>query len=121
MSCKEDFCNIFQQTVTRKGADKLLAWLEQGDFFTAPASTRYHLAEDGGLCLHSLHVYDRLDKLVKSECVEVSQESGAICGLLPDMCKTGFYNKEMRYVKVNGVWQGKTFFSIVVQFPFGYG
>ena len=121
MSCKEDFCNIFQQTVTRKGADKLLAWLEQGDFFTAPASTRYHLAEDGGLCLHSLHVYDRLDKLVKSECVEVSQESVAICGLLHDLCKTGFYKKEMRNVKVNGVWQEKPYFSIEDQFPYGHG
>lgn len=121
MSYKEDFCNIFRQMIIRKGADKLLNWLEQGDFFTAPASTRYHLAEDGGLCLHSLHVYDRLNKLVQAECVQVSPESVAICGLLHDLCKTGFYKKEMRNVKVNGVWQEKPYFSIEDQFPYGHG
>ena len=121
MTQKETFCEIFQQLVTRKGADKLLSWLEQGDFFTAPASTRYHLAEDGGLCAHSLHVYQRLDTLVKAEALDASPESIAICGLLHDLCKTGFYKKEMRNIKVNGVWKEMPYFSIDDQFPYGHG
>ena len=121
MTNQEEFRDIFTRCVTRKGADKLLAWLEQGDFFTAPASTRYHLAEDGGLCAHSLHVYKRLDMLVKAEGLEVSDESVALCGLLHDLCKAGFYKKEMRNSKIGGVWKEVPYFTIDDQFPYGHG
>ena len=80
MTNQEEFREIYNRNVTRKGADKLLTWLEQGDFFTAPASTRYHLAEDGGLCAHSLHVYKRLSALIQTEGLEISEESAALCG-----------------------------------------
>ena len=121
MTNQEEFRDIFTRCVTRKGADKLLAWLEQGDFFTAPASTRYHLAEDGGLCAHSLHVYKRLNMLVKAEGLEISDESVALCGLLHDLCKAGFYKKEMRNSKIGGVWKEVPYFTIDDQFPFGHG
>jgi 23S rRNA maturation-related 3'-5' exoribonuclease YhaM len=51
--------SIFAQ-IQRPGADKLLAWLEMSDFFTAPASSRFHSSHEGGLCEHSVKVYDRL-------------------------------------------------------------
>lgn len=121
MDDKSEFQSIFTRCIARKGADKLMAWLEQGDFFTAPASTRYHLAEDGGLCRHSIHVYKRLDALVRSEGLEVSEESVALCGLLHDLCKAGFYKKEMRNMKINGSWQERPYFSIEDQFPYGHG
>ena len=58
MSCKEEFIEIFKANITRDGADKLLDFLEhKSDFFTAPASARYHGAYEGGLCEHSLNVY----------------------------------------------------------------
>ena len=58
MSCKEEFIDIFKSAITREGADKLLDFLEnKSDFFTAPASARYHGAYEGGLCEHSLNVY----------------------------------------------------------------
>ena len=57
---KARFLDIYHTHITRPGADKLLQWLESTDFFTAPASTRFHLAREGGLLEHSLHVYDRL-------------------------------------------------------------
>lgn len=37
----EKFKNYFSY-ISRPGADKLLAWLEEAGFFTAPASTKYH-------------------------------------------------------------------------------
>ncbi|MCX4287485.1 MAG: hydrolase, partial [Clostridia bacterium] len=54
---KNEFKNIFNLYVKRRGADKLLEYLENNDFFTAPASARFHLAEEGGLCQHSINVY----------------------------------------------------------------
>lgn len=57
---KELFLEHFRANVTRRGADKLLEWLETTDFFTAPASTRFHAAYAGGLLEHSLNVYDVL-------------------------------------------------------------
>lgn len=33
---KEKFLEIYRKNITRPGADKLLAWLETTDFFTAP-------------------------------------------------------------------------------------
>lgn len=50
-----------------EGADieRLQQWLLHSDFFIAPASTKYHCNFEGGLCLHSLNVYNILVKLVK--------------------------------------------------------
>ena len=38
----DQFVEIYQKNITRPGADRLLSWLETTDFFTAPASTRFH-------------------------------------------------------------------------------
>ena len=57
---KDRFLEIFHNQVTRRGADKLLEWLESTDFFIAPASTRFHAAYEGGLLAHSLNVYNVL-------------------------------------------------------------
>ena len=52
---KAEFMNIYNQNIHREGADKLLEWLKnKSDFFTAPASTRFHSAHEGGLCEHSV-------------------------------------------------------------------
>lgn len=52
-------------SITREGIDRdrLIAQLEGSDFFTAPASAIYHNAFKGGLCSHSLNVYDSLVSL----------------------------------------------------------
>ena len=60
MTNQERFLQIFQEKITREGSDKLLEFLQKSDFFTAPASTRYHGAYEGGLLQHSLNVYDCL-------------------------------------------------------------
>ncbi len=49
---KQQYIELLTAT-QRKGMDKLLAWLESTDFFTAPASTRFHGAYEGGLLEHS--------------------------------------------------------------------
>lgn len=49
MTAKEKFIEM-SKDITRPGIDRLMAWLETTDFYEAPASTRFHSAEPGGLC-----------------------------------------------------------------------
>ena len=112
---KEKFIEIFERHIKRDGAKELLEWLEKSDFFTAPASTRFHGSEEGGLLKHSLNVYERL-KAINGE-----NETTAICALLHDLCKVNFYTTEMRNVKENGVWVQKPFYTVKDQLPYGHG
>ena len=55
-----EFVEIYNKSITRPGADRLLNWLETTDFFTAPASTRFHGACECGLVMHSINVYNAM-------------------------------------------------------------
>ena len=65
MTTKEQFVEM-AKGITRNGIDQMMAWLETTDFYTAPASTRFHGAEEGGLCAHSITVAKRLLEMAKS-------------------------------------------------------
>ena len=129
MTDKERFIQIFNDNITREGSRELLAYLcsDACDFFVAPASTRFHGAEPGGLCRHSLNVYDCLvDQLRRRRMKEVygisySDESIAIAALLHDVCKTNFYKVESRNVKKNGVWEAVPYYTIDDRLPYGHG
>ena len=112
---KDKFIEIYKKLIKREGADKLLEWLEKSDFFTAPASTRFHGSEEGGLVKHSINVYERL-KVINGE-----NETTAICGLLHDLCKVNYYSIEMRNVKEKGVWIQKPFYTVNDTLPYGHG
>ena len=58
MDYKQKFIEYYQANIHREGADRLLEWLQTTDFFTAPASTRYHCACPAGLVMHSINVYE---------------------------------------------------------------
>ena len=124
---KKKFIEIYKAKIKREGADELLAFLEGSDFFTAPASTRYHGSHEGGLCEHSINVYECLcDYLARPRVKEkygmnYSEESIAIVSLLHDICKTNFYVETTRNVKENGVWKTVPYYSIEDQLPYGHG
>lgn len=123
---KEDFIKIFNSTIKREGADKLLAFLESSDFFTAPASTRYHCAFEGGLVSHSVNVYKRLLFNIENEFGSewekyYSHETIAICSLLHDLCKVSYYKKDYRNVKENGQWVKKEVYVKEEDLPYGHG
>ncbi len=106
MSAREEFIAVYTAKIHREGADALLDYLEhKSDFFTSPASARYHNAYEGGLCQHSLNVYHCLQAYLDRERVrnayglEVSEESAAVCALLHDLCKAGCYQAGTRNVK----------------------
>ena len=118
---KERFLDLFREKVTRRGADKLLEWLESTDFFIAPASTRFHAAYAGGLLEHSLNVYDVLMEKHFDE-TQDSAESYAIAGLLHDICKAGFYTTEYRNRKNDrGEWEKVAVYAVDDKFPYGHG
>ena len=127
MTAKERFIEIYNQNITREGADKLLDFLLNGsDFFTAPASTRYHGAYEGGLVEHSLNVYDCLvdmmERLKERYGIEYPEESIAIAGLLHDICKVNFYKTSYRNVKdETGRWQSVPYYTIEDTLPYGHG
>ena len=120
---KEDFIAILKNNVKRDGLDKFLEWLETTDFYVAPASSKFHLSEPGGLCQHSLNVYERLEKLMITEYGEggYNPESVALCGLLHDLCKANYYKVEMRNVKEDGAWVQKPYYTVDDQLPYGHG
>lgn len=106
MSAKEEFIEIYRENIRRDGADALLDYLEhKSDFFTAPASARFHGAYAGGLCEHSVNVYHCLTAYLERERVkelyglEYPAESAALVSLLHDVCKTGCYRQGSRNVK----------------------
>lgn len=102
---KEKFIQIYTEYIHRPGADELLKWLETTDFYTAPASTRFHGDYTGGLCEHSVNVFEELVRLLKAYPeIKVTGETAAIVTLLHDLCKIGCYKTELRNKKVNGVW-----------------
>ena len=126
MNQKEEFLKIYQNVITRNGKDEFLAWLNKTDFFTAPASTKYHLCYEGGLCEHSINVYKRLKNLIENEYGEnwediVTHETIAIIGLLHDICKVNCYKIEYRNTKVDGNWEQKAFYTFDEDLPYGHG
>ena len=130
MSAKEEFIEIYQANITREGADRLLDYLEnRSDFFTAPASARYHGAYEGGLCEHSLNVYHCLTDYLQRERVrelyglEYSGETVAVAALLHDVCKVGCYKKGFRNVKndATGQWERVSSYTFDDPLPYGHG
>ena len=124
MSVKDEFIKIYREYIKREGADELLEYLKSTDFFTAPASSRYHNSFEGGLCDHSINVYYRLKKLIDNEDLlynKYSDETIAIIGLLHDLCKINFYVKDYRKVNEGGVWITKPYYKIDEVYPYGHG
>lgn len=119
---KDEFIRIYKENIHRVGSTELLEWIEKTDFFTAPASTKYHYACEGGLCAHSLSVYNTLmEKHFDKETDNI--ESFTISALLHDLCKSEFYTVSSRNVKNEdtGKWEKVPYFSIEDKFPYGHG
>lgn len=124
MTDREIFKNILQENCKdRFNVDEFIKWLEdRTDFFDAPASSKFHLSERGGLVKHSINVYETLRDICELYADEIPLDSIAICGLLHDICKTNFYSIENKNVKNNqGYWVTKQQYIIDDQFPIGHG
>ena len=129
MDSKEVFLQIYRDNIHREGSDALLDYLEhKSDFFTSPASARFHGSYPGGLCEHSVNVYRCLEAYLERERVrelyglDYSPETVALVSLLHDVCKIGCYRGGTRNVKgPDGKWQSVPTFFYEDNLPYGHG
>ncbi len=130
---RADFLAVYSSTIKRDGAAAMLYWLDsKTDFFTAPASGKYHLAQPGGLAVHSLNVYKRLLEITARDVfggtdgallAEEVRETVVILGLLHDVCKAGVYHQETKRRKNpdTGKWEDCLGYTFRDPFPLGHG
>ena len=112
MDFKAKFIEILK-TTNRKGVDNVLTGLEKIGFFEAPASTKHHCVFDGGLCFHSINVYDQAIRILKIEeelnpefVKGITVDNIAIAALLHDVCKAEVYKKVEKFRKdKEGKWE----------------
>jgi hypothetical protein len=130
MNKKDEFNKIYQDHIKRDDSDKLLEYLlsKGSDFFTAPASYRYHGSYPGGLVEHSVNVYECLaDFLARPRFrekygFEYPAESIAVAALLHDICKINCYIPGTRNVKdEKGKWQSVPSYDYEDKLPYGHG
>ena len=120
---KEEFLSLLRST-NREGIEDLINFLENSDFFTAPASTRFHGCIEGGLLEHSLLVYKIVSEKMKHVPVEINtpEESMIISALLHDICKTNYYAVDYRNAKNElGVWEKVPYYTVDDTIPYGHG
>ena len=104
--------------------DQLLEFLEKSDFYTAPASTRFHGSKEGGLLEHSLKVYEILEQKVANNSLNYQTDEATIriVALLHDICKTNFYKVDYRNAKNSlGVWEKVPYYAVEDTIPYGHG
>lgn len=119
---REQFICLLRR-VERSGIDNLLAFLDESDFYRAPASSQHHGAHEGGLLEHSLAVYKAL------ECITVAfpdkyfnPDTMIIVALLHDICKANFYKIDYRNKKNElGQWERVPYYAVEDQHPYGHG
>ena len=105
---KERYIDLIS-SIEREGAkiDKLINKLKNSDFFYAPASIKYHEAYEGGLCTHSLNVYDAYMHLIEPmrdmpwvDPICFDDNSIKIVTLLHDISKMNHYDRTIKNSKV---------------------
>ena len=130
-----DFRRIIKENVKREGIEDFLEWLDTTNFYSSPASTRYHGAYKGGLVVHSYNVMKQLLTEIEYELgVEVDSndlapedeqliESAVIVGAFHDVCKINTYEPYMRNVKNDetGQWEQVQEYRRNPKYPMGHG
>ncbi len=133
---KERYIELCRTHIERAGIDGVLKMLERDncDFYTAPTSTKFHLNEPGGLCLHSINVFETamtLREHVLKPAIEQGTspfemlptvESVAISTLFHDFCKINLYHEAEKFKKdENDRWVKYIGYNVEDGFPFGHG
>lgn len=129
MTDKEQFIHALSST-GRRGVESVLANLNALGFFTAPASSVFHLNGPGGLLTHSLNVYKEAMAIREKQaelCPEVMElipaDSVAIAALLHDVCKADIYKEAVKSRKLeDGSWEKYAGYDVdYSSFPLGHG
>lgn len=115
--------------VKRSGMPALLEWLRddkcelgEGGFFSAPASTQYHLSDRGGLAQHSWNVYQALQTINDKWNGNFTWDEMRVAALLHDVCKVNFYVREVKRARTaDGQWVDKEGWTVRDAEPLGHG
>jgi hypothetical protein len=84
--------------------DNFIHFLEkETTWLSSPASTRFHLCEEGGLLKHSIGVAETLLKFREFLAPGISEESCVIVGLFHDVGKVGMPGKPL-YISNDNEW-----------------
>lgn len=132
---KDKYMALCRKYIHREGIEELLKYLDtKTDFFTAPSSTKFHLNTPGGLCLHSINVFEAAMKINEAllrpkqeigECLfaePLKEESIAVAALFHDLCKCGLYRQTEKWKKdENNKWVSYIGYEVRDEFPFGHG
>ncbi len=122
---KEKIIGLLSST-ERKGMDRIIKYLEESDFFVAPASTRFHGNYSGGLAEHSLDVYEIFKRKNIEYDLGLSEDTMKIVALLHDTCKINFYTVYDKNVNIAGAgekpkWIKTPAYGVNDLFPVGHG
>lgn len=103
----------------------MLNWIKATDFYSAPASTRYHESFTGGLAVHSLKVYNKmLELLALPTFSSADVASATIIALTHDWCKINFYESYSKNAKdeASGTWHQELAWKVNQKgVPLGHG
>lgn len=143
IECSKEECielcrDIMKSFITREGCEKLFDFIEKSDFYSAPASTRFHSSVETGLMRHSLLVMICLLQKKKNPVwvdflKDYTEETLVLVSLFHDLCKTYFYSPTWKNVKVykdNGSkqdaggrfdWETQQSFEVNDKYPLGHG
>ena len=127
---KQNFLQVYNQ-IDRPGMGGMWEWMEEKGFFEAPASSKHHLAQPGGLAVHSLNVWRRLREIASRDILKGrpgdlwkdQEETVAILGLLHDVCKVDVYHQETKRRKNpdTGKWEDYLGYTLRDPVPLGHG
>lgn len=127
LAVKGAILDLLRRT-NREGIEELIDYLEKSDFFTAPASTKFHGSYAGGLAEHSLNVYNTLEFLydslqyVEFNTPEIPEDSRIIVALCHDLCKINTYHDDFRWTKDdNNQWVQVPQYKKDPLLPMGHG
>lgn len=129
MDNKERFIELLRGT-GREGVENTIIHLGELGFFEAPASSRFHLNQPGGLLWHSLNVCkvamgvrDMMIDMDSSLVGRLPVESVVIASLLHDTCKADIYCPATKVRKNKfGIWVPTPGYDVDhSNFPLGHG
>lgn len=121
---KETILEMAAVVLTKEQTDSLTGWMETHEFFTSPASARYHANIAGGLAAHSLTVvfqslvfavplFENFLKTRRAADYNFTAADIFTAALCHDFCKAGFYSLEHKRTKnYQGNWVYEPCFKV---------
>lgn len=121
---KDTILQMASAVLTKEQTDSLTGWMENHEFFTSPASAKYHANVPGGLAAHSLTVvyqslvfalplFENFLQTKRAAAYTFTAADIFTAALCHDFCKAGFYSVEHRKTKnYQGNWVYEPYYKV---------